>query len=106
MKNAFQTRILSVVLAAATLGACVLAGLNLSSESGYNVPTDGVWWTEVPGGLCAQQVPTDSPGQRAGIRTGDILQSVDDHPTSRVAAFTLQIFPDGTYCKVVYSIAR
>lgn len=106
MKNAFQTRILAVVLAAVTLGACVLAGLNVAAESDFNVPTDGVWWTEVPGGLCAQQVPSDSPGQRAGIRAGDILQSVDDHPTSRVAAFTRQIFRDGTYGKAVYSIAR
>jgi len=106
MKNAFQTRILAVVLAAATLGACVLAGLNLSAESDYNVPTDGIWWTEVPGGLCAQQVPSDSPGQRAGIRTGDILQSVDDRPTTRVAGFTREIFRVGTYGKAVYSIAR
>ena len=106
MKNAFQTRILAVVLAAVTLGACVLAGLNVAAESDFNVPTDGIWWTEVPGGLCAQQVPTDSPGQRAGIRTGDILQSVDEHPTSRIAAFTRQIFRDGTYGKAVYSIAR
>ena len=106
MKNAFQTRILAVVLAAVTLGACVLAGLNVSAEADYNIPTDGIWWTEVAGGLCAQQVPTDSPGQRAGIRTGDILQSVDEHPTPRIAAFTRQIFRDGTYGKAVYSIAR
>lgn len=106
MKNAFQTRILAVVLAATTLGACVLAGLNLSAEAGYNVPTDGIWWTEVAGGLCAQQVPSDSPGQRAGIKPGDILQSVDEHPTPRVSAFTRQIFRDGTYGKAVYAIAR
>ena len=62
MKNAFQTRILAVVLAAVTVAACVLAGLNLSSEAGYNVPTDGIWWTEAPGGLCASQVPAGVPG--------------------------------------------
>jgi two-component system NtrC family sensor kinase len=106
MKNAFQTRILAVVLAAATLAACVLAGLNFAAESEYNVPTDGVWWTEVAGGLCAQQVPPDSPGQRAGIRDGDVLQAVDDHATPRVATFIRQIFRDGTYGKAVYSIAR
>ena len=106
MKNAFQTRILAVVLAAATLGACVLAGLNFAAESDYIVPTDGVAWAEVTGGLCAEQVPADSPADRAGIRTGDILQSVDDHATPRVANFTRQIFRDGSYGKAVYSIAR
>jgi two-component system NtrC family sensor kinase len=106
MKNAFQTRILAIVLAAVTLAACVYAALNASSEASFSVPTDGIWWTEVDGGLCAQQVATDSPGQRAGIRVGDILQSVDDHPTPRVASFTRQIFRDGTYSKAVYSIVR
>ncbi len=106
MKNAFQTRILAVVLAAATLAACVLAGLNLTAENEYSVPTDGVWWTEVVGGLCAEQVPPDSPGQRAGIRNGDILQSIDDQPTPRVSSFTRQIFRVGIYGKAEYSIAR
>jgi len=106
MKNAFQTRILAVVLAAVTAAACVLAGLNFTAENDFNVPTDGIAWTEVDGGLCAQQVPAGSPGQHAGIRTGDILQSVDDIPTPRVSAFTRQIFRDGSYGKAVYEIAH
>jgi PAS domain S-box-containing protein len=106
MKNAFQTRILAVVLAAATLGACVLAGLNFAAESDYVVPTDGVAWTEVTGGLCAEQVPADSAAEKGGIRTGDILQSVDEHPTPHVANLTRQIFRDGSYGQAVYSIIR
>ena len=112
MKNAFQTRILVVVLGIATLAACVLAGLNLVTESSYNVPTDGIWWLEAPAttggspGLCAQQVPTDSPGQRAGIRAGDILQSIDDRPTPRLAPFERQLFRDGTWAHATYSIIR
>ena len=106
MKNAFQTRILAVVLAAATLAACVLAGLNFSAENDYNVPTDGVWWSEVDGGLCAEQVPPDSAGHRAGIQVGDILQSVDEQPTPRLSNFVRQIFRVGIYGKAEYSIAR
>ena len=106
MKNAFQTRILAVVLAAATVAACVLAGLNVGAEANYIPPTDGIVWTEAPGGLCAQQVPSDSPGERAGVRTGDVLQSVDDHATLRLAAFERQIFDDGTWAHANYSIAR
>ncbi len=106
MKNAYQTRVLAIVLAAVTLAACVLAGLNVASEAGYNVPTDGVFWTEVPGGLCAQQVPGDSAGLRAGIRAGDVLLSVDEQPTPRLAAFVRQIFRDGSFAKANYSIAR
>ncbi len=106
MKNAFQTRILAVVLAALTLAACVLAGLNVASEASYNVPTDGIFWTEAPGGLCAQQTPADSAGRRAGIRRGDILEAVDDHPTPRLASFVRQIFHDGPWSHASYSVVR
>jgi len=57
MKDAAQTRILAVALAIATLAACVLAMINLQRENGYEIPTDGVSWTEVAGGLQAQYVP-------------------------------------------------
>ena len=106
MNNAFQTRILAIVLAVATLAACVLAGLNVSAESSYHVPTDGVWWIEASGGLCAQQVPADSPGRRAGIRGGDILQAIDERPTPRLAPFIRQMFRDGTWAHATYAIAR
>jgi PAS domain S-box-containing protein len=106
MKNAFQTRILAVVLAAATLAVCVLAGLNMVQESSYQEPTDGVWWVEAAGGLCAQHVPADSPGQKAGIRTGDVLQQIDGIPTPRLAPFVRQTFRDGIFSSAEYTIAR
>ena len=53
MRNAFQTRILAVALALATLGVCLLAGFNLSQELNTEFPTDGVVWMEAQGGLLA-----------------------------------------------------
>ncbi|QHN03540.1 PAS domain S-box protein [Granulicella sp. WH15] len=106
MKNAVQSRILAVVLAAVTLAACVLAGLNLAQESSYEEPTDGIWWVEATGGLCAQQVPADSPGQRAGIRAGDVLQSVDEIPTPRLAPLMREIYHMGSWSHATYTIAR
>lgn len=106
MKNAFQTRILAVALALATLGVCVLAGFNLWQELHFEAPTDGIWWIEAPGGLRAERVPVGTPGQRAGIRTGDILESVDDHSTARVAQLERQIFHVGTFSRSTYSIVR
>ena len=106
MRNAFQTRILAVVLAALTLAACVLAGLNVASEASYIVPTDGISWTEAPGGLCAQQAPGDSAGRRAGVRRGDILEAIDDRSTPRLASFVRQIFHDGAWSHASYTILR
>ncbi len=106
MKTAFQTRILAIVLAVATLGACVLAALNLTQELTFDSPTDGIWWVEAQGGLRAERVPADSPGLRAGIRTGDILQSVNDHPTSRLASFERAITRTGIWARASYTLLR
>ncbi|HEU5340268.1 ATP-binding protein [Edaphobacter sp.] len=106
MNNVSQTRILAVALALATLAACVLAAINFNREQGYQVPTDGIWWVEANGGLAAQRVPADSPGHRAGIRTGDILVSIDDHATMRLAPLVREMFRSGVWAHATYSILR
>lgn len=106
MKNAFQTRILAVGLALATLAVCLMAGFNLAQENSFDSPTDGIWWIESRGGLRAERVPADSPGRRAGVRQGDILESVNDHPTPRLAPFERAIFRSGIWARASYSILR
>jgi two-component system, NtrC family, sensor kinase len=106
MKNAAQTRILAVVLALATVAACVLAALNFEHERGLDVPTDGVWWVEATGGLKAERVPTTSPAYRDGIRSGDILLSVNSRATPRVASLGRELFRNGSYVRSTYTILR
>lgn len=106
MKNAAQTRILAVALAIVTLGACVLALMNLKRESTFEVPTDGVSWVEGGGGLVARHVPAGSPGDRAGIRTGDILVGINERPVQRIAPFVREMFHSGIWAHSTYSILR
>ncbi|MGF7181296.1 ATP-binding protein [Tunturiibacter psychrotolerans] len=106
MNNASQTRILAVVLAVATVAACVLAALNFDRESGFDVPTDGIWWVEAAAGLRAERVPALSPGHRAGIRAGDILVAVNEEPTPRVASLTREMFRSGIWAHATYAILR
>lgn len=115
MKNALQTRALAVALAVATLAVCLLAGFNYSRESSFDVPTDGIWWVEAHGaglptglsaGLRAERVPANSPGERAGIRKGDILIAVNDHETPTLAPLEREIYRTGIWSRVTYSIVR
>jgi PAS domain S-box-containing protein len=107
MRNAFQTRILAVALALATLGVCVLAGFNLSQELNTEFPTDGVVWVEAQGGLLAERVPAQSPADRAGIRTGDILEAINGEPTPRLASQERAMSSNGIYDHAAaYSMVR
>ena len=106
MKNAFQTRILAVALAVATLAICLFAALNLRQEGTFDVPTDGTWLVEAPGGLRFERVPADTPAARAGIRTGDILQAINERPTPRLAPYVRETFRSGIWAHATYSILR
>ncbi|CAN5649498.1 hypothetical protein BH10ACI4_BH10ACI4_03080 [soil metagenome] len=107
MTNAFQTRILAIALALATLAVCLFAGLNLRQEGKFEVPTDGAWLVEAPGGLRFERVPTDSPAQRAGVKPGDILQAINERPTPRQAPYEREMFRNGIWTHpATYSIFR
>ena len=106
MKSAFQSRALAIVLALLTLGATVLAGLNLRQEASFEVPTDGVWWMEAGSSLQAERVPSGSPAEQAGVRTGDLLLTVNEHPANRVAALERELFRSGVWAHATYSVIR
>ncbi|HEY5055614.1 MAG TPA: histidine kinase dimerization/phospho-acceptor domain-containing protein, partial [Acidobacteriaceae bacterium] len=106
MRNPFQTRILAVALAVATLGVCVLAGFNFSDELKAQFPTDGIVWLETQGGLRADRVPTESAGGNAGIHTGDVLEAINGSPTRRLADQVRAVYRIGSWNSATYTIAR
>ncbi|WP_419806837.1 ATP-binding protein [Terriglobus sp.] len=106
MDKAAQNRILAVVLAVATLVICVLGALNYAREAGYDVPTDGVWWMESPGGLRAERVPADSPAQREGVRTGDLLIAANGRATPVLAPLEREMARSGVYGSISYTLQR
>jgi two-component system NtrC family sensor kinase len=112
MRNALQTRALAIALAIATLAVCLLALLNFQQENSFDIPTDGVRWTEAAEGVApqpgleAERVPENSPGDRAGVRAGDILVAVNDLQTPRLASFEREINRDGIWSHATYSILR
>src|SRR5208337_3516265 len=89
METSLLNRLQVALLTLATVGLFLLAALNLVEEHQYQQPVDGVWWREAAGGLVADRVLPDSPGQRAGIQTHDLLtgaQVLPDNPAQRSEA--------------------
>jgi two-component system NtrC family sensor kinase len=106
MQTPFQTRVSVVLLAVFTVAAAVFASLNFVQESRYPQPTDGVTWSESTGGLIATRVPDGSPAQRAGLKQGDLLVSVDEHPTPRLASLMRVMVHRGVFGTANYSVTR
>jgi two-component system NtrC family sensor kinase len=106
MQKSISTRLTVVSLALFTLAAVIFASLNLVKDAQFQKPTDGIWWMEAHGGLEAQRVPADSPGERAGIKPADILLAAGDHPTPRLASLVREWFRTGIWRSIDYSLVR
>ncbi len=106
MKSGSQTRLLAILLAVFTLAALGLSIANFTQETGYTPATDGVRWTETQGGLKAYIVPAGTPGDIAGIRTGDVLTAINEVQTPRLASAERQIALSGIWSQATYSLLR
>ncbi len=112
METSLLNRVQATLLALATAALFVLAVLNVLEQRQYPQPDDGVWWGEAQGGLQAEKVLSDKPGERAGIQVGDLLTGVSESPTADVTPVTLvanlerALYATGPYGQVYYTITR
>ena len=106
METSLFNRVQATLLALATAALLLLAVFNLTQERHYDRPDDGVWWREASGGLLAERVLPDMPGQRAGVQTSDLLTAVNDKPVTRVADLERALYRAGSYGQVNYTITR
>src|SRR5581483_1920238 len=108
METNLFNRLQATLLAVATVGLVFFAVLNLRQERRAQQPDDGVWWVEAQSGagLMADKVLPDSPGERAGMRAGDILTAINDQPIHRYSDYVRELYRNGTYTKAQYSVIR
>jgi PAS domain S-box-containing protein len=106
MPKDLQTRFFAVFLGLISVAAVVFAWINFQKSNGFPTPTDGVWWMESGNHLQAQRVDPDSPGEKAGVKHGDLLLSVDSRPISNVGSLERQLYRVGIWSKATYSLQR
>jgi len=106
MDKSLLNRVQATLMALATAALFVLAVFNLLQEREFQQPTDGVWWHEAHGGLVADRVLPDSPGQHAFIQVRDLLTAVNDVPVTTVADLERALYHAGPYVQLRYSITR
>jgi len=99
-------RVGAIVLVLLTMGAIVFGVINFQQRLSFDVPDDGVSWSDSEQGLEAKFVAPNSPAQRAGIKSGDVLVSIDGQPLSRAIDVTKRLWGLGIWSQARYEIRR
>src|SRR5271166_6728309 len=103
MARDLQSRFLFVVIALLSVAAVVFAWINFQKDREVSIPYDGVWWVESGDHLQAQRVDLNGPGEKAGVKKGDLLVAVDGRNISNVGSLERQLYRTGVWSKTTYS---
>jgi len=106
MNDGLRFRLGAVSLALLTLTAMVFAVLNFQQRSRFVVPDDGVTWMDSASGVMAWHVAPGTPGDRAGIKQGDYVESLHGTKIHRATDVTKLLWRAGPWTEVRYGIRR
>ena len=106
MNDSLRMRLGAVILALLTLAAVVFAVLNFQQRASFVLPDDGITWMDSAQGVTAWHVVADSPGAKAGIKEGDIVESVRGMAIHRATDVTRVLFHVGPWTEIPYKVRR
>jgi two-component system, NtrC family, sensor kinase len=106
MKDQLRIRLGAVSLAVLTVAAIIFAILNFQQRSHFILPDDGVTWADTGHGVMALRVAADGPGAQAGIKSGDLVESLNGRPARRATDVTRVLWHAGPWAEIHYGIER
>jgi two-component system NtrC family sensor kinase len=96
----------TAILTLLTLAAGVSAIINFQQQSRFRLPDDGVIWVDRSTGVEALDVASHRPAANAGVRTGDLLVSINGSPVGRSIDVPKILVRIGSFYKADYLVRR
>jgi two-component system NtrC family sensor kinase len=100
------SRVGAITLVVLIMGAIVFGIINFQQRLSFDVPEDGVSWADSEQGVEALFVSPNSPGERAGIKSGDVLVAIDSQPVGRAVEVVKRLWALGIWSQARYQIQR
>jgi two-component system NtrC family sensor kinase len=102
LKFQLSTAILTVL----TIAAAIAAALSYQQIHRFRLPDDGVSWADRNGHVVAIRVQPNGPADRAGIRQGDVLESIQTAPVRDTTDVPRRLAYVGAWGKAAYVVRR
>src|SRR5437879_4048931 len=99
-------RLSAIVLGLLAIAAITFFIINFQQRLSFDVPDDGVSWVDSEQGVEAIVVAPNSPAERAGIRSGDVLISIDGQAVGRAVDVTNRLWALGIWSQANYQVSR
>src|SRR2546427_8136509 len=99
-------RLSAIVLGLLAIAAITFFIINFQQRLSFDVPDDGISWKDSEQGVRAIFVAPNSPGERAGIKSGDVLVTIDGQPVGRAVDVVKRLWSLGIWSQARYQIRR
>src|SRR5919112_5781689 len=106
MNKDLKIRFTAILIGVITAAAIAFAWINYDKEREFVIPYDGVWWIESGSKVVAHQVDPQGPGEKAGIKPGDVLRAINDSKITGSTSVVRQMFQTSVWSKTTYALER
>ena len=101
-----KAQFVNAFLVILTTAAVICAGINFQQQKRFQLPEDGAIWVDQGGAVLALDVRPDSPAERAGLRTGDVLLRIEKQRVENASDVAKTLVTLSSWNKAEYVVRR